>query len=131
MKVHSIGSLSLALTAISLVRLSLPAAAATFYNVTDLGVARESGSTIATGINDLGQVIGISVFSQGARESFRTAPNSAINPTTDLINTIALTGSESIPNDINNSGKVAGTNIPVSSRFTRGYLTEPNGATGV
>ncbi len=133
MKVHSIGSISLALTAVSLVGLttSLPASAATLYNVTDLGVARESGETIATGINDLGQVIGISVFSQGARESFRTAPNSAINPTTDLINTIALTGSESNPNDINNSGQVVGTNIPVSSRFTTGYLTQPNGSTGV
>ncbi len=91
MKAHSIGSISLALTAFSLVGLttSLPASAATLYNVTNLGVARESGSTIATGINDLGQVIGISFFSQGARESFRTAPNSAINPTTDIVVSLA------------------------------------------
>ncbi len=127
---YRIGSLSLALTAMSLVGLttSFPAAAATFYNVTDLGVARESGETIATGINDLGQVIGISVFSEGARESFRTAPNSPINPTTDIV--VSLANGESTPNDINNSGEVVGTGIPFS-RFTTGFLTQPNGSTGV
>lgn len=130
MKVHSIGSISLALTAISFVGLttSLPAAAATFYNVTNLGVARVSGSTVATGINDLGQVIGISYFSQGARESFRTAPNSAINPATDIV--VSLSNGESEPQSINNSGQVVGIGIPFS-RFTTGFLTEPNGSTGV
>ena len=130
MKLHSISSISLALTAVSFVGLttSLPASAATLYNVTNLGVARESGDTIATGINDLGQVIGISIQSLGARESFRTAPNSAINPTTDIV--VSLANGESTPNDINNSGEVVGTGIPFS-RFTTGFLTQPNGSTGV
>lgn len=130
MKAHSIGSISLALTAVSVVGLttSLPATAATFYNVTNLGVARVSGSTVATGINDLGQVIGISYFSEGARESFRTAPNSAINPATDIV--VTLSNGESEPQSINNSGQVVGVGIPFS-RFTTGYITEPNGTTGV
>lgn len=118
MKVHNIGSLSLALTAISLVGLSLPASAATFYNVLDLGATKEFGSTIATGINDLGQVIGVSSFTG---ESFRTAPNSSINPAKDII------GLRNV-NDINNSGRVVGT---ISSGQRLAYITQPNGSTGV
>lgn len=126
MKSNSIGQLSLVVTAVSLVGFttSLPATAATLYNVLDLGVARDSAT--ATGINDLGQVIGLI---ESNRQSFRTAPNSPINPATDIVASLNNVG-ESTPNDINNSGQVVGTGIPFS-RFTTGFITQPNGSTGV
>ncbi len=110
MKLNSIGQLSLIVTAVSLVGFTAsPAVAATFYNVLDLGI----GSS-ATGINDNGQVIGLI---ESNRQSFRTAPNSPINLTTDIIRI----GGESFVTDINNSGQVVG------SVYSAGYITPPNG----
>lgn len=130
MKVSSIGSISLALTA-SLVGLnnSLPATAATFYNVTDLGTLTGNANDFsrATGINDLGQVIGVSPNTFGGTQAFRTAPNSPINPATDNVGGVQ---GQTTANGINNSGQVVGTGNPLS-RFTSGFLTQPNGSTGV
>lgn len=133
MKVHSIGLISLTLTAISYVGLntSLPAAAATFYNATDLGTFSGIGSNSrATGINDLGQVIGTSLlrFSEIdgqplARQAFRTAPNSPIDVTTD---NVGGRQGETTANGINNSGRVVGT-VEAQTRFTLSYRTSPNG----
>ncbi len=102
MKSNNIGQLSLTVTAVCLVGFttSLPANAATLYNVLDLGIA--GSSTSARGINDLGQVIG---RIESNRNAFRTTPNSPINLATDIIRT---GGSESVVNDINNSGRVIG-----------------------
>ena len=128
MKLHSIGSVSLALTAISFVGLttSLPAGAATFYNITDLGtlaLAPNDFST-ATGINDLGQVIGNSSNAFGSTQVFRTAPNTPINPATD---NISESGQTTTANDINNLGQVVG-NISnlATTRSTLGYITDSN-----
>ncbi|WP_052672558.1 DUF3466 family protein [Aliterella atlantica] len=133
MKLHKICSISLALTTVSLIGLntSLPAAAATFYNVTDLGTFSGIGRSRATGINDLGQVIGESTISFGevdgqpilATQAFRTAPNSPINITTD---NIGGGGGETTANGINNSGRVVGT-VQAFTRFTLSYRTSPNG----
>lgn len=127
MKAHSIGSISLAFTAISLVELttSLPATAATFYNVLNLGTLSENpdGFSIARGLNDLGEVIGDSSNAFG-NQAFRTAPNSPINPATDNI-----VGNQ-VPNfadDINNLGQVVG-DIAASSRFSASFITEFDGA---
>ncbi len=128
MKVHSIGSISLALTAVSLVGLStsLPAAAATFYNVTDLGTLALAPNDFsrATGINDLGQVIGNSSNAFGSTQVFRTAPNSPINPATD---NISPSGPTTTANDINNLGQVVGdiTNA-AGTRFSSSYVTASN-----
>ena len=113
MKSNNIGQLSLTVTAVCLVGFttSLPANAATLYNVLDLGIASS-----ATGINDLGQVIGLI---ESNRQSFRTAPNSPINLATDII---PSGGGESFPTDINNSGQVVG------SVFSAGFITPPNGS---
>ena len=117
MKAHNLGSIGLALTAFSLVGLtnSLPAAAATFYNVLDLGTitGNPNDYSRATGINDLGQVIGVSPNIFGGRQAFRTDPNSAIDPATDNIGGLQA---ETTPRDINNLGQVT---INVSSASTR------------
>lgn len=133
MKVHRIGSISLALTTVSLIGLntSLPAAAATFYNVTDLGTFSGIGNSRATGINDLGQVIGESLISFGeidgqpilARQAFRTAPNSPIDITTD---NVGGAQGETTAKGINNLGLVVGT-VEAATRFTLSYRTSPNG----
>ncbi|WP_052672562.1 DUF3466 family protein [Aliterella atlantica] len=133
MKVHSIGLISIAFTAISYAGLntSLPAAAATLYNVTDLGTFSGIGNSRATGINDLGQVIGTSLISFGevdgqpilATQAFRTAPNSPIDVATD---NIGGAQGETTANGINNSGRVVGT-VSVLSASTVSYRTSPNG----
>ena len=128
MKLHSIGSISLALTAFSFVGLTtaLPASAATFYNVTDLGTLALAPNdfSFATGINDLGQVIGNSSNAFGSTQVFRTAPNTPINPATD---NISQSGPTTTANDINNLGQVVG-NISnlATTRSTLGYITDSN-----
>ncbi len=119
MKSNNIGQLSLTVTAVCLVGFttSLSANAATLYNVLDVGIAGRTAS--ATGINDLGQVIGIIQLPSGI-ESFRTSPNSPFNPATDIIPSRSSTG---VPTGINNSGQVVG------SVFSAGYITPPNGST--
>ncbi len=127
MKSNNIGQLSLTVTAVCLVGFttSLPANAATFYNVLDLSIAGSPAS--ATGINDLGQVIGRTELpTRGGRYSFRTAPNSPINLATDIVlrgTDDGVPGSDSVPSDINNSGQV------VASVFAAGFITSPNGST--
>lgn len=129
MKVQSISSISLALTAVSLVGLAscLPASAATFYNVLELdqlsGNSNNDYST-ATGINDLGQVIGELYIEGMGRQVFRTLPNSPITPATDFI------GVNLNPNsvdDINNLGQVIG-KASVPSGLPTGFISQPNGS---
>lgn len=70
MKSNSIGQFSIVAMSLAGLTISSPANAATLYNAFDLGVAREAGSTTATGINDLGQVIGISFFNKELESLF-------------------------------------------------------------
>ncbi len=127
MKVQSISSISLALTAVSLVGLasSLPASAAAFYNILDLGTLTGNPDDFsrATGINDFGQVIGESPNLFGGTQAFRTAPNSPIVPATDNVGGVQ---GETTANGINNSGRVVGT-VEALTRFTLSYRTSPNG----
>lgn len=127
MKAHSIGSISLAFTA-TLVGLTtcLPAAAATFYNVLNLGTLSENPDnfSVARGLNDLGEVIGDSSNAFG-NQAFRTAPNSPINPATD--NIVGNQVPPSFANDINNLRQVVG-DIAAQSRFSASFITEFDGA---
>jgi probable HAF family extracellular repeat protein len=132
MKLHSISSISLALTAVSFVGLTtaLPASAATFYSVLDLGTitGNPNDYSAATAINDLGQVIGVSPNTFGGRQAFRTAPNSAINPATDNIGGLQA---ETTPTDINNLGQVAVNVDSTTTRFTSNFISASNdGAIG-
>ncbi len=103
---------------------TLPASAATFYNVLDLGTLEgdPEGST-ATGINDLGQVIGESFNTFGTRTAFRTAPNSPINPATD---NILGNGPVTTANGINNLGQVVGSTSGTGGPSTVSYISSSN-----
>ena len=93
-----------------------PAVGVSLYTITDLGTL--GGDSYGSGINNLGQVIGNSGISykcfsssEGTHDcvayhAFRTAANSAINPSTDDIG--LLGGINSFPHGINDSGQVAG-----------------------
>lgn len=123
MKANS-NSLSLALTALALgIATSFPqsVSAATLYSVLDLGVITEFDDVDATGLNDLGQVVGESGNNEDGPVTFRTAPNLPINPASDRIDTDLITFS----NDINNSGQVVGETF--FGRLSSGVRTDTNG----
>lgn len=101
-----------------------PATAATFYNVLDLGTLKgEPSFSIATGINNLGQVIGESPNAFGTTTAFRTAPNSPINPATDRVLT---DGPVTTANSINNLGQVVGRNFGLGGPSTVSYVSSSN-----
>src|SRR5207245_1193829 len=82
---------------------------------------------IAEGINNAGQVCGSSAIIESGTlaqhaHTFRTAPNSAINPATDDLGVI---GYNSGCSDINNLGQVAG---GINNSFQHGFRTAPNSA---
>lgn len=124
MKSNSIG-FSLVVTAVSLLGFTtLPAFAATFYNVLDLGTldGDPEGST-ATGFNDLGQVIGESSNAFGTGTAFRTSPNSPINPATD---SVLDDGPVTTANGINNLGQVVGSTSGTGGPSTVSYTSSSN-----
>lgn len=134
MKLNS--QINFALTVLALgIASSFPqsVSAATLYSVLDLGSLTEdnSGTTFATGINDLGQVVGVTTSSRtgGSRpQAFRTAPNSSINLSTDDIDQIVQGLSDSSGLDINNSGRIVGNYRGRGGQRDIGFRTAPNGA---
>lgn len=124
MKTSSKHKISFTLTALALgIATSFPqsVSAATLYSVLDLGTVFEGDVVRATGLNDLGQVVGDS-FSAFDVVNFRTAANSPINPATDSITVDLLTST----NDINNSSQVVATSIG-GARLSSGVRTDING----
>ncbi len=85
-------------------------ACAQSYTVTDLGVLGGRLS-VATAVNDLGQVVGYSEFSD------RTARSHAFfwTATTGMRDLGTLAGNDSIASAINNAGQVAGCSTTSSS----------------
>jgi len=79
---------------------------AQMYTVTDLGTIHSGDSawSIATGINESGQVVGVSDSNELGSQfhAFRTAPNTPINPATDDF------GPDTFAVGINNSAQVVG-----------------------
>src|SRR6476469_7002740 len=74
------------------------------YILTDLGTL--GGDSVATGINDAGQIVGWSYVGNSLRQhAFRTAPHGLINAAADLG---TLTGTNSIATGINAAGQVVG-----------------------
>ncbi len=97
------------------------AAAATLYSVTNLDNSGNSNQLVATGINNLGQVVGYLINDTNPRittDPFRTAPNSPINPATDYLSS---SPSGNIPSAINDLGQVVGT-----SSYYQAFRTAPN-----
>lgn len=79
----------------------------------------------ANDINDLGQVVGVSLNTDLQLRAFRTNSNSAINPATDDLGTLG--GSRSEATAINNSGQVVGYSTTANNE-TRAFRTAPNSA---
>jgi len=79
---------------------------AQMYTVTDLGTVDtdDNARSLATGINNSGQVVGNSylLFTALSSHAFRTAPNKPINPATDDF------GPDTYGVGINSSGQVVG-----------------------
>ena len=93
----------------------------------DVGTLFSGGSTVALGINDLGQVVGSSSTSSSSMtHAFRTAPNSAINPSTDDLGTL-FASAFTVATGINDSGQVVGySTLPRVA--THAFRTAPNSA---
>lgn len=90
------------------------------YTIHDLG-ALNNGAV--TGINARGQVIGYETQSDGHVRSFRTAPNAAINWTTDDLG--SLGGTTTRARGINASGQVVGEST-LTTGESRAFRTAAN-----
>jgi probable HAF family extracellular repeat protein len=88
-----------------------------------------AGWTVATAINDSGEVVGWSDIGDkapepGTRHAFRTAPNSRINPLTDDLGTLG--GSPSSATHINAFGQVVGWSYIAGDAAIHAFRTAPN-----
>ncbi|QLE58273.1 DUF3466 family protein [Nostoc sp. TCL26-01] len=109
MKLYGIYQTSLALLVSSGVGLVTCQAsnAATIYSVLDLGsLGLQSKNIFVSGLNNSGQVVGVTLDESFDGRGFRTAPNSPINPATDYID--PQNGGFAAPAAINDLGQVVG-----------------------
>jgi probable HAF family extracellular repeat protein len=81
--------------------------------------------SMATGINNSGQVVGWASSPNFVQEAFRTAPNSPIKPA-DGFGTFG--GTYSIANGINDSGQVVGYSYLPGNAAYHAFRTAPNSA---
>ena len=104
--------------------------AAQNYTVTDLGTLRgdNAGGSLAMGINNLGQVVGVADTDQGTRRAFLWNPGTGI---VDLRNNgVTLNGSRSAATAINDNAVIVGeANIPPSGgnpfEFSHAFVYNP------
>jgi probable HAF family extracellular repeat protein len=90
-----------------------------------LSTAPPRRNTLAFGINDRGQVVGVSGNNAGRYEAFRTAPGAPINPATDGLGTL---GGTSIARAINIHGQVVGeSELLGGPSATHAFRTAPGG----
>lgn len=100
--------------------LSSPAAYAEW---TIIGLGTLGGiSSLATGINDSGQVVGSYYNSNFEHYAFSSGPNG-----TSLFELGTLGGAHSVAEDINESGQVAGASLLPNSTTLRAFLTDSSG----
>jgi probable HAF family extracellular repeat protein len=93
-----------------------------FISILDLGTL--GGNSGAWAVNDLGQAVGWSDYSNGVYRAFRTAPNAPINPTSDYLGTLGGPRN-SVAADINNLGQVTGSASLPNGR-DGAFRTAPN-----
>jgi probable HAF family extracellular repeat protein len=93
-----------------------------FYALLDLGTL---GGTVsyATGINDRGQVVGVTTNAAGATRGFRTTPSAPINRTTDNLGTLG--GDYTKAFGLNDAGQVVGNSVDLSLGLAP-FRTAPN-----
>jgi probable HAF family extracellular repeat protein len=91
------------------------------YNILHLGSV--GIETMATGVNNQGQVVGNVVFGS-AQQGFRTSPNMPINPSTDMLGTLG--GASSSATGVNSSGQVVGVSDPTGGQGTCAFRTGAN-----
>ncbi len=106
---------------------AMQARAETLFNVVDLGTLGETRSG-GTCINDVGQAAGFSwTPPDGPQRSFRTAPNSPINPLNDGLGTLV---GDTTAQGINAAGQVVGKSYVSGSSAEGGvvhaFRTAPN-----
>jgi probable HAF family extracellular repeat protein len=121
--------LVLGLSALALVCLAVPVSAQQ-YKVSDLGTLGGSFTiTSPRAINNSGQVAGNAIFSDfSVIHGFRTAPNSAISPSTDDLGALPGQGCSGA-NSINNAGQVAGTSTSCTfSNAPHAFRADPGNA---
>ena len=89
----------------------------------DLGRLRSNSFYVnGTGINDLGQVVGVDMLANGVSPmAFRTAPHADINPATDNLGSL---GGDTYVGGINNLGQVVG--MSLRSGQMRAFRTRPS-----
>ena len=82
--------------------------------------------SMALGINNSGQLVGLFTSASGNGHAFRMAPNhTAINPATDDLGTLG--GFTSSARGINSIGQAVGFSQLLSLGFNHGFRTAPNG----
>jgi len=111
-----------ALAVCSLLAAGRTATAQIPYSIIDLGVLSGDLSSAAYGLNDNGQVVGISQSAGGATHGFRYSGGSMAD--------IGSLGGDTYANAINAGGSVAGSAFSAAAGTFRAFRTAPGGSVG-
>jgi probable HAF family extracellular repeat protein len=108
-----------ALVVCGLLTIGRTASAQTLYTVLDLGVLPGDLSSSANGLNDLGQVVGISQSAGGATRGFVYSGGTIVD--------VGSLGGDTYANAINAGGSIAGSSFSNSTSTFQAFRTTPGG----
>ncbi|MCW3050912.1 MAG: extracellular repeat protein family [Chthonomonadales bacterium] len=97
-----------------------PASAQTFYSILDLGVLPGDFASFANGLNDTGQVVGISQTAGGATHGFLYSGGSMTD--------IGSLGGDTYANAINGAGNIVGSAFNPTTGAFQAFRTTPGGS---
>jgi len=112
--------LGAALVVCGLFAVPRPASAQTLYTILDLGVLPGDFASFANGLNDTGQVVGISQTAGGATHGFLYSGSM-----TDIGN---IGGGDTYANAINTAGNIAGSAFNPATGAFQAFRTTPGGS---